>query len=510
MVDPSGLAPPASIVGRYAIHAEIAHGGMATVHLGRLTGPVGFSRTVAIKRLHQMFAKDPEFVAMFMDEARLAARIQHPNVVSIIDVVAEQGELLLVMDYIQGESLSQLLRAERQRGGRIDLRIVVKIMTEVLSGLHAAHEVTDERGVPLGVVHRDMSPQNTLVGVDGIAHLIDFGVAKAAGRIQSTREGQLKGKLPYMAPEQIRRGKVDRRTDLYAASAVLWELMVGRRLFQGDEATLVYGVLTTPIQAPSTLVPEVGPKLDAVVMKGLQRKPDKRFSTALEMADALEAALAPASSREVARWMQQLSAETLAQRAKLVAEVESMPQVSPPTSPLLGTAELPSELSASSRDSPVLVTVRTEPAKAIPPPMAASEALSTQTSSTISRARIMAWSHHSSLRWVGISAGVVIAGAGIWLLHNSFSASGVSPIADTSHSAPIKDDAAVGLGSVDAEPASAAASSPLPVSPDSGALLAATAAVAGSGKTTAPASSRPAAAVNTPSGAKKRPAYTRD
>ncbi|PKN48115.1 MAG: serine/threonine protein kinase, partial [Deltaproteobacteria bacterium HGW-Deltaproteobacteria-20] len=168
---------------------------MATIHVGRLMGPVGFARTVAIKRLHPNFAKDPEFVAMLMDEARLAARIRHPNVVSIVDVVAAGGELLLVMDYVAGESLARLLYRNNKLGTRVELPIAVRVISELLAGLHAAHEVKSDRGLPLDVVHRDVSPQNILVGRDGITHLIDFGVAKAAGRVQTTREGQLKGKL---------------------------------------------------------------------------------------------------------------------------------------------------------------------------------------------------------------------------------------------------------------------------------------------------------------------------
>src|SRR5450432_1251573 len=211
-------APPIT-VGRYAIHAELASGGMASVHFGRLLGPVGFSRTVAIKRLHPQFAKDPEFVSMFLDEARLAARIRHPNVVPTLDVVATQGELFLVMDYVQGESLSRLIRGMRERGQRIPLRMVAGIMCGALHGLHAAHEAKNERGEPLHIVHRDISPQNVLVGTDGVARVLDFGVAKAAGRVQTTREGQLKGKLAYMAPEQIS-GNVTRQTDVYAAAIV--------------------------------------------------------------------------------------------------------------------------------------------------------------------------------------------------------------------------------------------------------------------------------------------------
>src|SRR5687768_9224260 len=154
---------PLRVVGRYALYNEIAAGGMATIHLGRLLGPVGFSRTVAIKRLHPQFAKDPEFVSMFLDEARLAARIQHPNVVQTLDVVALEGELFLVMEYVQGESLSRLMRTLRAQAGRVPARIVSSIVTNVLYGLHAAHEARTERGAPLGIVHRDVSPQNVMI-----------------------------------------------------------------------------------------------------------------------------------------------------------------------------------------------------------------------------------------------------------------------------------------------------------------------------------------------------------
>lgn len=296
---------------------------MATVHVGRLMGPVGFARTVAVKRLHSHFANDPEFVAMFMDEAHLAARIRHPNVVSISDVVAEKGELLLVMDYVAGESLSKLVRATRRLGQAIEPRIAVKLLTDALAGLHAAHEVRDDEGQPLGVVHRDVSPQNILVGVDGVTQLIDFGVAKAAGRIQTTREGQLKGKLGYMAPEQIQHGVVDRRTDIYSAAVVLWEVLTGERLFKGEDANLMYEVLHAPVEPPSHIRQDLPSELDAVVMRGLARDPDARFATALDFADALEDALAPASAREVARWVQATSAEALKTRSEIVADMES-------------------------------------------------------------------------------------------------------------------------------------------------------------------------------------------
>jgi serine/threonine-protein kinase len=215
-------------IGRYVLFREIAHGGMATVHLGRLRGVGGFARTVAIKRLHPQFARDPEFVSMFLDEARLAARVQHPNVVSVLDVVASERELFLVMDYVHGEALSRLLKHARACGIPVPANIVCAVLLDLLYGLHAAHEALSERGDPLNIVHRDVSPQNVLVGVDGIARVLDFGIAKPAQRVhQSTRTGQLKGKLSYMAPEQFSTGAVDRRADVYSAAVLLWEALTG-------------------------------------------------------------------------------------------------------------------------------------------------------------------------------------------------------------------------------------------------------------------------------------------
>src|SRR5580704_13437939 len=192
--------------GRYTIYGKIASGGMASVCFGRLLGGEGFARTVAIKRLHPHLAEDPEFRATLIDEARMAARIHHPNVVPTLDVVTADGELMLVMEYVRGESLARLLKIERARSRRVPLHIVSAIGSGSLNGLHAAHEATSDSGEPLGIVHRDVSPQNLLVGVDGLARVIDFGVAKAAGRLQTTSDGAIKGKVAYMAPEQLAAG----------------------------------------------------------------------------------------------------------------------------------------------------------------------------------------------------------------------------------------------------------------------------------------------------------------
>ncbi len=322
------------IIGRYVLYEEIASGGMATVHFGRLQGQVGFSKTVAIKRLHAQFAKEPDFVSMFIDEARVAARIQHPNVVPMLDVVALQGELFLVMEYIQGESLSRLLRAARTTGEQTPVPIVTSIVVGVLEGLHAAHEALSQRGEPLGIVHRDVSPQNVIVGADGVARVLDFGVAKAAGRLQTTRDGQLKGKLAYMAPEQLRGEAIDRRTDIYAASVVLWEALTGKRLFNADNQAALFGqVLAGATEAPSQHRASLPAGLDGVVMRGLAADPDERYATAREMASALEEIVALCSPREVGAWVERFAGANLKRRGERLAEIESISEVRPSVVP---------------------------------------------------------------------------------------------------------------------------------------------------------------------------------
>jgi serine/threonine-protein kinase len=311
-------------IGRYALHDEIASGGMGTVHLGRLVGAAGFSRIVAIKRLNPMLAKDPEFLAMFLDEARLAGRVRHPNVVPTFDVVTAGGEVLLVMEYVHGESLSRLLRLTAQRGSRVTPATASAVMSGVLYGLHAAHEASDERGEPLGLVHRDVSPQNVLVGADGAARVVDFGVAKATGRIQTTREGRVKGKLGYMPPEQLHGQTLDRRADVYAAGVVLWEILTGERLFRGEnEANTVTKVLHDHIEPPSARVAGLPAALDALVLRALSRERADRFSTAREMGGALLDACPPAPPHSVGEWVEACAFDILAQRAARVAELES-------------------------------------------------------------------------------------------------------------------------------------------------------------------------------------------
>jgi len=337
------------VVGRYALYGELASGGMATVHIGRLLGPVGFARTIAIKRLHPQYAKDPEFVSMFLDEARLAARIQHPNVCATLDVVATQGELFLVMEYLQGETLSRMIRAVRHRGENIDARIAVCVMAQTLHGLHAAHEAKSERGEALHIVHRDISPQNVLIGRDGVSKVLDFGVAKAAGRFHTTREGNVKGKLPYMSPEQLRGQPIDRQTDIYAAAVCLWETLSGHKLFKGEnEGSVLEQVLFGAIDPPSRWAPNIPPALDALVMRGLERDKTKRFATAREFAIALERAVPPALASDVGDWIETVAGEVLHERAERVAEIESVTD----NIPAVGLTEVMSHLDAPSSAVP--------------------------------------------------------------------------------------------------------------------------------------------------------------
>ena len=311
------------IVGRYTLYDELAAGGMATVHFARMRGEGGFSRMVAVKTLHAQYAREEAFRAMFLDEARLVSRIRHPNVVATLDVVEDGGELMLVMEYVHGETLSRLLRRIVSLGEKVPLDIAVAIVSDMLDGLHAAHEATSETGEPLHIVHRDVSPQNVLVAADGVAHVADFGIAKAVGRLAEKYSNQAaKGKAGYMPPEQMRGGG-DRRADIYAAGIVLWETLVAERLFTGESfLEIVTKALDAPIPPPSSKRPEVSATLDAVVKRATARNPDERFATAREMVIALEAVCPRASGREVGLWVKRIASESLDARRAQIERIE--------------------------------------------------------------------------------------------------------------------------------------------------------------------------------------------
>ncbi len=294
-------APAPTKIGRYELGPELGRGGMARVHLGRLVGAVGFARPVAIKSLHPGMANDASFVKMFIDEARLAAHVRHPNVVAVHDVVAEDGALYLVMEYVPGPTVDALI----ERDKHIPIPIALALVAGTLAGLHAAHEAHGEDGQPLQIVHRDVSPQNVIVGSDGVPKLLDFGVAKARSQMHSTATGELKGKLPYMSPEQITAKPLDGRSDVFSAGVMLWELLTGEGLFhRGEEAATIFAVMQGDVEAPSTRRSDVPPALDAIAMRCLAHDPEARYATAYEALLAIEALKLAASARETAAWVQ--------------------------------------------------------------------------------------------------------------------------------------------------------------------------------------------------------------
>ena len=287
-LNPDGLAPT---LDRYQLVGVISSGGMGIVSLGRLAGVGGFQRLVAIKQLHPHLSREQEFVEMFLDEARLAAGIHHQNVVSILEVGTSESGYYLVMEYIEGASLAEVEYRCSLRTRRVPNGVMLRVLLDTLAGLHAAHELKDDYGQPLGLVHRDCSPQNILLGLDGCAKITDFGIARASARLANTREGAFKGKLSFMAPEQTQGENIDRRADLFSVGVMLWESLADRRLFKApSEAQTLNNLLNMPIPSLRDIDPEIHPQLDAVCAKALNRDPALRFQTAEEMAEALERA----------------------------------------------------------------------------------------------------------------------------------------------------------------------------------------------------------------------------
>lgn len=264
-------------IGRYTLVAPLGTGGMATVYLARAPGPLGTTRDVALKIVHPHVAADPALVATFIEEARIAARIRHPSVVLVLDVAEAERGPYLVMEYIAGGSLADLVG----QGPPLPLELGMQILADALLGLHAAHELLGEHGEPLGLVHRDFTPHNILVGVDGMARLTDFGIAKVADKVAVTAQGLVKGKLGYMAPEQARGLPLDRRADLWAAGVIGWELLAGERLYGGEaEAMTLLRLLSERPPDVRTKNPAVPGPLADLVASALSADPADRPATA--------------------------------------------------------------------------------------------------------------------------------------------------------------------------------------------------------------------------------------
>jgi serine/threonine-protein kinase len=314
---------------RYELLLKIASGGMSTVYVGRLRAAAGVSRLVAIKRAHEHVVEDLAARSMLAAEARLAAKIHHPNVAAVQDVEQLDDELLLVMDYVEGASFEKLILAADERGERVEPACVVRVVLDVCQGLQAAHELHDERGAPLRLVHRDVSPHNVLVGVDGVARIGDFGVAKSIDESRATHTGTLKGKIAYMAPEYLDGGSVDARVDVFGVGVVLWEALAGRRLFQGNTMVeTLRNVLELEPEPLRAIAPDLPPAIDEVVHTALSKDPSRRWRSSQALAEALESAARPASlvatASVVARAVHTLvGAELVARRLSLKERLDA-------------------------------------------------------------------------------------------------------------------------------------------------------------------------------------------
>jgi serine/threonine-protein kinase len=300
-----------SRVGRYELLAPIASGGMASVYLARARGVGGFEREVSLKLTHAHLRENPEFGAVLVEEAKLAGRIRHTHVVSVLDVGEDPQGFYLVMDYVEGDSLYGLQRKHVvERGEPLPRGIAMRILLDALAGLHAAHELRGDDGELLGVVHRDFTPQNVLVGTDGVAKLADFGIAKATSRGSHTATGVIKGKARYMSPEQARGRPVDRRCDVWAAGVVAWELLAGRKLHdQVDDVPLLLRVVTEPPPKLRAAGVAVSPELEAVVASALEMDLERRCPTAAELARRLGEAFSSTDQLEQPMRVGELVAE---------------------------------------------------------------------------------------------------------------------------------------------------------------------------------------------------------
>jgi serine/threonine protein kinase len=316
-------------IGRYEVVGQLAMGGMAEILLGRLLGPSGFERVVVIKRILPNLSQQGEFREMFLDEARIAAAIHHPNVVQVHELGQENDQLFLVMEYLEGESLHGLLRRLVIVGEPLDPALVAYIGAQACAGLHAAHELRDGQGRSVGLVHRDISPQNVFVTYEGAVKILDFGIAKAADRITQTEAGMLKGKFAYMSPEQCLGELPDRRSDLFSLGVVLYEAVTGRRLFhRGSQLKTLRAVVDGAFPPPSELCPSLPQALEDVILTALARSRDERFGSAADMrralAEATSAIDGPAVPEEaLAGLMRRLFPDRIEEKSAMLQRVRS-------------------------------------------------------------------------------------------------------------------------------------------------------------------------------------------
>jgi serine/threonine-protein kinase len=379
--DALGVTPESAVddLGKYRLIAKLARGGMGVVHLALLRGPAGFNKLLVVKELRQELAGNEALVTSFMDEARLAARLNHPNIVQTIEVGTDGGRHYMAMEYLEGPSLQRLLHRANRQGSPLPLDLQLGLQLDVLASLDYAHGLTDFGGAPLGIVHRDVSPQNVLATYEGQIKLLDFGIAKSFDAPEETRAGVLKGKTRYMAPEQaVSCGRVDRRADLFSVGVMLWEAIAGHRLWEGfQDADVLRCLLAQVIPSIRDARPDVDPALAAIVERAMWVDPDGRYPTALEMRDDLEQYM-------VARGMSLLRTRRLAaaasslfdqDRQKLHEVIDAQLRAAdtePGTNPM--AAQAPSAIATPSSQATPGVSTADAPPLTLPPLILPSDA----------------------------------------------------------------------------------------------------------------------------------------
>lgn len=343
--NPVVASGPVSAAGKYSVIAELGRGGMATVFLAVAQGPGGFNKLQVVKRLRPALAVDPEFLQMFLEEARLSARINHPHVVQTNEVGFDGVYHYIAMEYLDGQALETILRRTNEKKQPLPLTMHLRVLADCLAGLHAAHELTDFEGNPLNVVHRDVSPHNVMVTYDGQVKVLDFGIAKAADSSGDTRTGIMKGKCAYMAAEQFGGTKVDRRADVFAVGVMLWQALTGTRMWKGlSDADIFQRLAQGDIRKPTSVKPEIPAEIEAICMRALALKPEDRFATAADFQNELEKYLGtmdqPGTARDVGKFISTLFADSRA-ALKTAIEQQMRANLTATTELAKKTAEVP-------------------------------------------------------------------------------------------------------------------------------------------------------------------------
>ncbi len=323
--------------GRYELLIEMGRGGMATLFLAQIRGPQNFEKLLAIKKIHNHLAIETEFVHMFLDEARISALIQHPNVASIFDLGKIDDSYFIAMEYIHGQNLNDVLKGASRNRGVFGWEHACHIVADAAAGLHAAHELKRKDGTALEVVHRDVSPHNILISYDGHVKVVDFGIAYAAERVSQTKAGTLKGKVGYMAPEQTSSAQVDRRADVFCLGILLYEMCTLRRLFRGaTEAETIMLVRAADVPQPRAVNPDIPIQLERILLRTLQADPDRRYATAEQLSEELDAFLIGQKKRITRSGLAELMEKLFYDRRRLKDEQIQHAMDDPHTDPLRG------------------------------------------------------------------------------------------------------------------------------------------------------------------------------